>query len=140
MNQNQTQRLRDHYDSHSTADQMEGGHWEADTYPNPMVGTSLRLPKDLLDWIRARAQTEGVTPALLMRRWIEQRRAAEQDAADRVEQRIQTLEEAVLAVGAAVQTPSDTLRDALRRLSTSSVPAQQDARQQDARSDTPAAR
>ncbi|WP_344030693.1 hypothetical protein [Pseudonocardia kongjuensis] len=140
MNQDQLQRLRDHYDNHSTAHEMEDGHWETDTHPNPMVGTSLRLPQDLLNWVRTRAQDEGVKPGLLMRRWIEERRAAEQTAADGVEQRIQTLEEAVLAVGAAVPAPSDTLRRALHRLSTSSLPVQKDVRQQDAQPDSPATR
>jgi hypothetical protein len=55
---------------------MEGGRWETEVDPDPMVTTSLRLPKSLLDWIRSQAAAEHVKPTALIRQWIEERRAS----------------------------------------------------------------
>jgi len=52
MNKQELARLRDHYDNNSTAEDMENGVWETDVDPDPMVTTSLRLPKLLLDWVQ----------------------------------------------------------------------------------------
>lgn len=134
MAENKLDALRDYYDTHCTADEMEDGTWETDVYPNPMVSTSLRLPKDVLDWVRAQAATEGIGHTALIRRWIEQRRALEQADAARVDQRLDVLAEAVLAVGSAVAQPNAALADALRRVA-ESVPTQQ---QGDRDADTPA--
>jgi hypothetical protein len=48
--------------------------WEADTDADPMITTSVRLPKSLLDWIRQRAAAQHVRPSVLIRQWIEQQR------------------------------------------------------------------
>jgi Arc/MetJ-type ribon-helix-helix transcriptional regulator len=53
---------------------MEQGTWEAGTDADPMVTTSVRLPKSLLDWVRQRATAQHVRPSVLIRQWIEQRR------------------------------------------------------------------
>ncbi len=51
MNRKELLEMRDYYDTHSTADEMtNGGAWETDVDPDPMVTTSLCLPKSLLDW------------------------------------------------------------------------------------------
>jgi len=67
-------KLREHYDTHTTADEMDHGRWEADTEADPMVTTSVRLPKSLLDWVRRQSEVEGMKPTALLRRWIEERR------------------------------------------------------------------
>jgi hypothetical protein len=36
-----------------------------------MITTSLRLPKSIMDEVRARAEQRGVKPTALMREWIE---------------------------------------------------------------------
>jgi hypothetical protein len=133
MAENTLDALRDYYDTHSTADEMDGGTWETDTYPNPMVSTSLRLPKDVLDWVRAQAAAEGIGHTALIRRWIEQRREIEEAGAGRVEERLDALAEAVLAVGSAIAEPDAAVADALRRVA-ETVPTQQ------AHRDTPAPR
>ncbi|MGH9067836.1 MAG: hypothetical protein ACRD0J_10155 [Acidimicrobiales bacterium] len=79
-----------HADSHDFALEMDQGVWEDDTQPDPMVTTSLRLPKSLLDWVRERAADQHVRPSVLIRQWIEQRRdvgggAGIEDLAVRVE-------------------------------------------------------
>jgi len=52
LNRKELTKMRAYYDAHSTADEMGNGTWEADVDPDPMVATSLRLPKSLLDWVR----------------------------------------------------------------------------------------
>lgn len=65
-----------HAETHDFSADMEEGVWEADTEADPMVTTSLRLPKSLLDWVREQAVAQHVRPSGLIRQWIEQRRDA----------------------------------------------------------------
>jgi len=80
-------------EAHDFASEIgERGVWETDTEPDPMVTTSLRLPKSLLDWVRTQADQQHTRPTALIRQWIEQRRdLVGTDLADRVER----LEDAV---------------------------------------------
>lgn len=85
-------------ETHDFAAEMEGGIWETDTEPDPMVTTSVRLPKSLLDWIRDHASRQHVRSSVLIRQWLEQQRDADasgqtSDLATRVER----LETAVFA-------------------------------------------
>jgi hypothetical protein len=66
--------IADYAQGHDFAAEMEQGTWEADTDADPMVTTSVRLPKSLLDWVRQRAAAQHVRPSVLIRQWIEQRR------------------------------------------------------------------
>lgn len=65
-----------HAQAHDFSAEMEQGVWETDTDTDPMVTTSLRLPKSLLDWVREQAAGQHVRPSGLIRQWIEQRRDA----------------------------------------------------------------
>lgn len=65
-----------HAHEHDFSAEMDQGVWEEDTQTDPMVTTSLRLPKSLLDWVRERAAAEHVRPSVLIRQWIEQCRAS----------------------------------------------------------------
>ncbi len=76
---------RNHYDTTSTAGEMDGGAWETDVDPDPMVTTSVRLPKSLLDWVREQADAGRVKPTALIRRWIEERREVDESVAARLE-------------------------------------------------------
>lgn len=83
-------------ETHDFAAEMERGTWEEDTEPDPMVTTSVRLPKSLLDWVRDRAASHHVRPSVLIRQWLEQQRDA--DNAGRAEDlgaRVARLETAV---------------------------------------------
>jgi uncharacterized protein (DUF4415 family) len=85
--------IAEHAETHDFgADITERGVWEADGEPDPMVTTSLRLPKSLLDWVRAQADQEHTRPTALMRQWIEQRRDL---GGTDLTNRIERLEEAV---------------------------------------------
>lgn len=79
-----------HAEKHDFSTEMEEGVWETDTEADPMVTTSLRLPKSLLDWVREEAAAQHVRPSGLIRQWIEQRRdtggaAGIEDLATRLE-------------------------------------------------------
>ncbi len=63
--------------------------------PDPMITTSLRLPKSLLDWVREQAAAEHTKPTALIRRWIEQRRDDDSLTAGGATARIERLEQAV---------------------------------------------
>jgi hypothetical protein len=58
----------------SADEDTENVTWETDIDSDPMITTSLRLPKSLLDWVRDQAEDEDLKPTALIRRWIEQRR------------------------------------------------------------------
>ncbi|GDY32434.1 hypothetical protein [Gandjariella thermophila] len=76
--------LRDYIDTHDTSVEMEQGHWETEVAEDPMVTTSLRLPKSLLDWVRQQAAAEHVKPTAWLRGLIEQQRAGHADLEERV--------------------------------------------------------
>ena len=65
-----------HAEAHDFATDMESAAWEDETETDPMVTTSLRVPKSLLDWVRERAVEQHVRPSVLIRQWLEQRRDA----------------------------------------------------------------
>ena len=88
--------LRDHYDTQSTAADMDNGNWETDVQADPMVTTSLRLPKSLLDWVRDQADSQRIKPTALIRRWLEERRTTD-DPSDDVATRLKRLEDVVFA-------------------------------------------
>jgi Arc/MetJ-type ribon-helix-helix transcriptional regulator len=81
---------------HDFAAEMEQGTWEEDTASDPMVTTSVRLPKSLLDWVREQAESRHVRPSVLIRQWLEQQRdlEAHDDVAD-LATRVARLEGAV---------------------------------------------
>ena len=71
MDNKKMRELREFYDTHDTSDEMDDGHWVTEVNTDPMVTTSLRLPKSVLDKVRAAARARGVRPTALMREWIE---------------------------------------------------------------------
>lgn len=90
--------LAEYADSHDFSTEMESGVWETETDPDPMVTTSLRLPKSLLDWVRAQASEQHVPPTTLIRQWIEQRRdAGGQASVADLTARVNRLEHAVFS-------------------------------------------
>jgi hypothetical protein len=68
--------LREHFDAADLTDAVDTAVWETEVDTDPMIVTSVRLPKSLLDWVRERAAAEQVKPTALIRRWIEERRDA----------------------------------------------------------------
>jgi len=81
---------------HDFGTEMEQGSWEAGTDADPMITTSVRLPKSLLDWVRRSAATQHVRPSVLIRQWIEQHRdAAEAEGTGDLTARVERLERVV---------------------------------------------
>ena len=74
MNDKELAELREHFDTADLSHDIETAAWDRAVDPDPMVVTSLRLPKSLLDWVREQAEVERVKPTALIRRWIEDRR------------------------------------------------------------------
>ena len=88
--------IADHAQHHHFAAEMEQGSREAGTDAGPMVTTSVRLPKSLLDWARHRAAAQHVRPSVLIRQWAGQHRdAAEEEGAGDLAARVERLERAV---------------------------------------------
>jgi hypothetical protein len=113
MDEEKLAQLRDHYATVDLTAEIERAHWEADVEPDPMVTTSLRLPKSLLDWVRQQAEAEHVKPTALIRRWIEQHRDDRAtDVSGRLERLVERLEVAVIAEEEAPKTPTDAARRA----------------------------
>ena len=71
MKRTKIQELAEHYDTHDTSDQMEGGRVVSPT-TDAMVVVSLRLPKHTMDEVRAIASARSVRPTKLIREWIEE--------------------------------------------------------------------
>lgn len=90
--------LAAHAQSHDFTVDMEQGVWETDIEADPMVTTSMGMPKSLLDWVRAQAAAQDVRPSGLIRQWIEQRRASDDtpDVED-LTARLERLEHAVFS-------------------------------------------
>jgi hypothetical protein len=81
---------------HDFAAGMGRGTWEAGAGADPMVTTSVRLPKSLLEWVRQRAAAQHVRPSVLIRQWIEQRRDADREpGTGDLAARVERLERAV---------------------------------------------
>lgn len=91
---NKLEKAAAYADTHDLADLMEQGHWVENTQPDsdPMVSTSLRLPKSLLDWVRQQAADQGIKHhTALIRIWLEQKRGNVID----INHRLRRLEKAV---------------------------------------------
>jgi predicted DNA binding CopG/RHH family protein len=95
------QRIRDHVDSHDVSEEIEQGHWETDVVDDPMITTSLRLPKSLLDWVRAQAAEQHVKPTAWIRELLEQQRTGQPD----LEHRVGALEATLTSMLAAAAQP-----------------------------------
>jgi hypothetical protein len=89
--------LRDEFDNNDQSDAIERGVIETDVGLDPMVTTSIRLPKSLLDWVRVQAAAENLKATALIRKWIEEQRH-NNGCPGSVDARLQRLEEIVSAV------------------------------------------
>ncbi|MFI0469103.1 hypothetical protein ACH347_33940 [Saccharopolyspora sp. 5N102] len=86
--------LAQYYDTHDMSAKMESGHWETEPAPpDPMITTSLRLPKSLLDQVRARAAEEDMKTTAWIRVLIEA--ALSDPGPNNIEARVRRLEAAV---------------------------------------------
>ncbi len=114
MDDRERDALRDYFDGSDLSDAIESAVWETEVDNDPMIVTSVRLPKSLLDWVREQAVVEQIKPTALIRRWIEARRRAStgqqsgagDDAVAQLAQRVSRLEAVALSV-VAVERETD---------------------------------
>ncbi|MGQ0776927.1 MAG: hypothetical protein ACT4NY_21335 [Pseudonocardiales bacterium] len=52
---------------------VNGAVWDTDVVAEPMVVTSIRLPRPLMQRVRAQADAAGVPATALIRHWVEDR-------------------------------------------------------------------
>jgi hypothetical protein len=61
-------------DSHDMLSEIEAAErYDEPPAEDPMITTSLRLPRSVMQEVRAVAEAEGMKPTAQMRRWIEER-------------------------------------------------------------------
>jgi predicted DNA binding CopG/RHH family protein len=75
--------LREHYDHTDQSAALADATHQTATGPL-LVSTSIRLPKALMDAVRARAAAAGVPATTLMRDWITARVEADADDVEQV--------------------------------------------------------
>lgn len=63
--------LAAHYATTDTSEDLEGAERDDTAVAEPMVTTSLRLPRSTMDRLRHRARQRGVKPTQLIRDWVE---------------------------------------------------------------------
>ncbi|MGH3321425.1 MAG: CopG family antitoxin [Streptosporangiaceae bacterium] len=73
----QIKELADYYDTHELVEEIERAERDDTVTAEPMVVTSLRLPKPVMDALRDAARARGVGTTQLMREWLEERLARE---------------------------------------------------------------
>lgn len=131
MDEKKLAELREHYDTTELSGDIATAEWDSETASDPMVVTSLRLPKSLLDWVRAQAEVERVRPTAWIRRLIEDARQAGEGDSEvtlvSLAARVERLESVMLHVarttpGASTTSPegsaddSDSMSDLLTAL------------------------
>jgi len=66
--------LRERYATTDLTDAIDSATRDTEVDSDPMVVTSVRMPRSLLEWVREQAAIDQVKPTALIRRWIEDRR------------------------------------------------------------------
>ncbi|MFW5416117.1 hypothetical protein J0910_05785 [Nocardiopsis sp. CNT-189] len=69
-------RLAERFETEDQSAAIERAERDDSAAAEPMVVTSLRLPKPVMDAVRDQAAERGVKPTRLMREWVEERAVA----------------------------------------------------------------
>lgn len=99
---NRWEEIADYAENHDFSAEMDSGTCESDVDPDPMVSTSLRLPKSLLDWVREQATAQHSKPTTYIRQLLEEARATNSAPTD-VATRLDRLERAVFPTPASTE-------------------------------------
>ena len=73
MSPEELERIAEYYDTHDVSTEIEDSVLVDSVVAEPMITTSLRLPKPIMDAIRAAADEPGIRATALMREWLEER-------------------------------------------------------------------
>ena len=70
--------VAEHVEGHDMAGVVDTAVWDTGVVPAPMVVTSIRLPRPLMQRVRAQADAAGMPATTLMRTWVEDRLVAQE--------------------------------------------------------------
>jgi predicted DNA-binding ribbon-helix-helix protein len=84
MGHDDLEQVAGYYETHDTSADLERAEYDEAVVSEPMITTSLRLPKPVMDGIRAVAEARRMRATVLMREWIEERLARETDTGEQV--------------------------------------------------------
>lgn len=80
MKPDELRETAEYYDNTDVSDHIEKATWEEQAaVTEPMVTYALRLPKPVIDQLRASAEARNVKVSTLMREWLEERLTVEAD-------------------------------------------------------------
>jgi hypothetical protein len=65
------ERIADEYEGVDLSAEIEQAEYDDGVPAEPMVTTSLRLPKPVMDAVRVTAEARGIRPTTLMREWVQ---------------------------------------------------------------------
>lgn len=88
--------VAEHVESHDMAGVVDTAEWDTDVITEPMVVTSIRLPRPLMQRVRVQADAAGGPATALIRGWVEDRLMA-QEAGEVSRDRLVAALRAVLA-------------------------------------------
>ena len=72
IDREQLERIAEDYEAGDASTELDRADYDDSTVAEPMVTVSLRLPKPVMDAVRAAADARGMRPTALMREWVEQ--------------------------------------------------------------------
>ncbi len=84
IDREQLERIAEEYQTGDASAELERADYEDSIVAEPMVTTSLRLPKPVMDAVRAAADARGMRPTALMREWVEQQVVQQAATGERV--------------------------------------------------------
>jgi uncharacterized protein YdiU (UPF0061 family) len=78
------ERIAEEYQTGDASAELDRAEYDDSSVAEPMVTTSLRLPKPVMDAVRAAAEARGMRPTALMREWVEQQVVEQAATGERV--------------------------------------------------------
>jgi len=84
IDREELERIAQDYQTSDASAELDQADYDDTSVAEPMVTTSLRLPKPVMDAVRAAADARGMRPTALMREWVEQQVVEQATAGDRL--------------------------------------------------------
>jgi len=84
IDREQLERIAEEYQTGDASAELDRAEYDDSSVAEPMVTTSLRLPKPVMDAVRAAADARGMRPTALMREWVEQQVVEQAATGERV--------------------------------------------------------
>jgi ferredoxin-NADP reductase len=84
MGRQQLEQIAEDYETGDASADLDRAEYDDTVVAEPMVTASLRLPKPVMDAVRAAAEARGMRATALMREWIEQQLVEQATAGEQV--------------------------------------------------------